>query len=53
MKKQITVNLVEGFMLKVHNNDTCMGQYYHEDNWDVTVIGESWEEVFHKFWTVD
>jgi hypothetical protein len=53
MKKQITVNLVEGFKMTAHNSHTSMGQYYAEDDWTVTVIGESWAEVFKQYWETE
>jgi hypothetical protein len=53
MKKQITVNLVEGFRMIVENSHTTMGQYYSDDDWSVTVIGETWDEVFKQYWNIE
>ncbi len=45
MKTGQTAEILQGFMIKLGNRDTCMGQHYPEDTWSITSAGETIEEA--------
>lgn len=38
---KIEAELIQGYKLTLENRDTCRGQYYPEDDWDIIVYGKS------------
>ena len=44
----VTKTTRKQYHLRISNRDTCMGQYYSEDDWDIDAYGDTMEELFEN-----
>ena len=44
---EIKATLIKGVCVVVKNQDTCMGNYYSEDQWSLIGVGATLEEAIH------
>lgn len=45
---KVTADIEKRYKLTVDNKDCCMGQYYAEDDWSISVYGKSYPELALK-----
>ena len=45
---KITKTIRKQYSLGCSNKDTCMGQYYQEDDWDIKAYGDTLEELYQN-----